>query len=115
MDLSTVVVLVLLATVALRVALVLGIVWLLVPRRGECPRCGAATLLLVTATALRRLHLERRWCLCGWMGLSKRVPAPRDGLREPAAQAGGEWAGDEWKARWDDDDQWKPSEADGWR
>lgn len=80
MDHSVLVVAVLLATVLLRVALVLGAIWLLIPRRHRCPRCGGDDLSRVTSKPARLLLLERRWCLgCGWEGLSKpTVSVPRD-------------------------------------
>ncbi len=110
------VVLVLLGTVALRVALVLGVVWLLFPGRTTCPRCGDATLSLVTPRALRALRIEKRWCVgCGWGGLSKRVPPPQAAPEPPAPAGDPEWASGDWKARWDDDDQWSRPEGDRWR
>lgn len=72
MDQSILVVAVLMATVLLRVALVVGVVWLLVPRRRQCPRCGGADLSRVASRLARLAYLERRWCLtCGWEGVSK--------------------------------------------
>lgn len=41
----------------------------------ECPRCGAATLLLLArwvrlANRIPGMHIEKRWCLaCGWSGV----------------------------------------------
>lgn len=80
MDNSLLVVAVLLATVLLRLALVLGVIWLLVPRRRHCPRCGGDELTRVTSRLARLLYLERRWCLaCGWEGVSKpTVTVPLD-------------------------------------
>lgn len=73
MDPSTLVVLVLFSTVLLRVALVLLVVWLLVPRRRYCPHCGETTDGVVTPALPRWLRLERRWCMaCGWAGLARR-------------------------------------------
>lgn len=117
MDSSVVVVLVLLATVGLRVALVLAVVWLLIPKRAQCPRCSDTTLSLVSPSVIRTLRLERRWCfVCGWTGISKqvvrladrRVDLPR--VRDSESVRGK----DRWKARWDDDDQWSAVEDDGW-
>lgn len=72
MDESFVVVMVLLATVLLRVALVLGAMWLLVPSRRCCPRCRSEALVRVASRAAGLLGLERRWCLaCGWQGLAR--------------------------------------------
>ncbi|MBI2537395.1 MAG: hypothetical protein HYW06_10640 [Gemmatimonadetes bacterium] len=78
MDHSVLVVAVLMATVLLRLALVLGVIWLLIPRRRRCPRCGDDELSRVSSRLARLLHLERRWCLaCGWEGVSKpTVSAP---------------------------------------
>lgn len=118
MDLSVVVVIGLLTKVGLRVALVLGIVWLLVPKRAQCPRCSDATLSLVSPRPMRTVRLERRWCLsCGWTGLSKSIPRVSD------RQVGGIGVGragegrdqDRWKVRWDDDDQWMAVGDDEWR
>ena len=73
MDLSVLAVLILLGTVLLRVAVVAGAVWLLVPRRINCPQCAEPPLRLVSHWTLRLLRLERRWCYsCGWSGISKR-------------------------------------------
>ncbi|MBI2403466.1 MAG: hypothetical protein HYV20_12195 [Gemmatimonadetes bacterium] len=68
MDHSVLVVAVLMATVLLRLALVLGVIWLLIPDE----------LSRVSSRLARLLHLERRWCLaCGWEGVSKpTVSAP---------------------------------------
>lgn len=80
MDHSVLVVAVLLATVLLRLALVLAAIWLLIPRRHRCPRCGDADLGRVASGLARLLRLERRWCLsCGWEGVSKpTVSVPLD-------------------------------------
>ncbi len=80
MDHSVLVVAVLMATVLLRLVLVLAAIWLLVPRRRQCPRCGGADLSRVASSLARLLRLERRWCLnCGWEGVSKpTVPVPLD-------------------------------------
>lgn len=73
MDPSVLVVLFLFSTVVLRVALVLLVVWLLLPRRLRCPHCGEATDGVVTPALARWLRLERRWCMaCGWTGIAKR-------------------------------------------
>jgi hypothetical protein len=116
MDVSGIVVLVLLATVALRVGLVLAVVWLLIPQRTRCPQCGEPPLPLVTARPLAALRLERRWCYaCGWEGVGKRTR--HRGLAPSARHAAPGNPGEEgrWKARWDDDDQWSPVRDDEWR
>jgi hypothetical protein len=72
MENSGLVVAVLLATVLLRLVLVAGAIWLLVPPRHRCPRCGDEQLVRVASHLARVLRLERRWCLaCGWQGVSK--------------------------------------------
>lgn len=118
MDLSVVVVLVLLTTVGLRVALVLAIAWLLVPKRAHCPRCSDSTLSLVSPRPMRMARLQRRWCLsCGWTGVSKSIPHASDrqvgGIAVERAGEGGHL--DRWKIRWDDDDQWTAVGDDEWR
>lgn len=78
MDESLLVVMVLMATVLLRVALVLGAMWLLVPPRRSCPQCRNEALVRVASRAARLLRLERRWCLaCGWQGLARPWPRAR--------------------------------------
>jgi predicted RNA-binding Zn-ribbon protein involved in translation (DUF1610 family) len=82
MEDSGLVVAVLLATVLLRLVLVAGIAWLLVPARHSCPRCGDGQLVRVTSPWASLARLERRWCLaCGWQGVSKPcAPVPQDHL-----------------------------------
>jgi hypothetical protein len=65
------IVLVLFATVLLRVGIVLTVAYLILPARRQCPRC-AGELALIRHPVLRRLlpPVEHRWCLnCGWSGL----------------------------------------------
>jgi hypothetical protein len=66
--------------VLLRVALLVAIAWLLIPRDRGCPACGAVTVPLRRAGLVRLAPgIERRWCLeCGWSWFRKRartVPA----------------------------------------
>ena len=81
------VVLVLLATVLMRVAIITAVAYLLLPRGRVCPHCNVDMLairnrffdLLVPA-------LQRRWCAeCGWNGIVRRmqpVPSPTE-VRRP--------------------------------
>ena len=67
-------VVVLLALVALRVAVLCGIALLLIPPGRRCPACGAETAVL-ERTGLAQLlpRVERRWCVeCGWSWFRKR-------------------------------------------
>jgi hypothetical protein len=68
------VVVVLLATVVMRLAIIGVVVYLLLPRSSACPHCGEHM-----AAVRNRLvdwvlpGLERRWCLeCGWDGIVRR-------------------------------------------
>ena len=59
------------ATVLLRAAIVVTFVYLMLPKKRVCPRCGAK-LALIQHTVLRVLvpFVEHRWCLeCGWSGV----------------------------------------------
>jgi Zn ribbon nucleic-acid-binding protein len=80
------VVLVLLATVAIRVAIVLVVAYLLLSQGPLCPQCGAEML------AIRNRFLDwvvpalqRRWCVeCGWNGVVRRASgAPARGSAAP--------------------------------
>ena len=69
------VVVVLLATVLLRVAIVTAVVYLLLPQGVLCPHCNVE-MVAVRNRVLDRLVpvLQRRWCLeCGWNGVVRRV------------------------------------------
>src|SRR5438105_4389104 len=69
------VVVVLLATVLLRVAIVTAVVYLLLPQGALCPHCNVE-MVAVRNRVLDRLVpvLQRRWCLeCGWNGVVRRV------------------------------------------
>src|SRR2546423_4876452 len=76
------VVVVLLATVLLRVAIVTAVVYLLLPQGPLCPHCNFE-MVAIRNRALDRLVpvLQRRWCLeCGWNGVVRRggrAPRPR--------------------------------------
>ena len=72
-----VIVAVLFATVLLRLAMVLGVAYLLVPRGPLCPHCHVEMLPLRHALLDRLLPgLQRRWCLqCGWHGVARRPKA----------------------------------------
>jgi len=88
------VVVVLLATVLLRVAIVTAVVYLLLPQGPLCPHCNLE-MIAVRNRLLDRLlpALQRRWCFeCGWNGVVRRVrsadartrpgrPAPRPAPR----------------------------------
>ena len=69
------VVVVLLVTVAMRVAIVTAVVYLLLPRGPLCPHCGIEMVPLRNRFVDRLLPaLQRRWCLeCGWDGVVRRV------------------------------------------
>src|SRR5437763_14656744 len=92
------VVLVLLVTVAMRVAIVTAVVYLLLPRGPLCPHCGIEMVPLRNRFLDRLLPaLQRRWCLeCGWDGVVRRGRATgarrsglgtRDRLRAPGPQS----------------------------
>jgi len=72
---SMLVVAVLLVTVAMRVAIVTAVVYLLLPRGPICPHCGIEMVPLRNRFLDRLLPaLQRRWCLeCGWDGVVRRV------------------------------------------
>src|SRR2546423_7778164 len=68
------VVVVLLATVLLRVAIVTAVVYLLLPQGSLCPHCNLA-MVAVRNRVLDRFVpvLQRRWGLqCGWNGVVRR-------------------------------------------
>ena len=71
------VVVVLLATVLLRVAIVTAVVYLLLPQGSLCPHCNLE-MVAVRNRVLDQLVplLQPRWCLgCGWNGVVRRVRA----------------------------------------
>jgi len=77
---SMLVVLVLLVTVAMRVAIVTAVVYLLLPRGPLCPHCAIEMVPLRNRFFDRLLPaLQRRWCLeCGWDGVVRRVRSSPD-------------------------------------
>jgi hypothetical protein len=87
------IVMVLLATVVLRVALVAFAVYLLLPRGPRCRACGADMLRLQNAFLVRCLPaLERRWCLtCGWNGVVRRTAAAQPAAALPQVPAPPTW------------------------
>jgi hypothetical protein len=79
---------VLFATVLLRLAMVLGVAYFLVPRGPLCPHCHVAMVPVRHALLDRFVAvLQRRWCLsCGWSGVVRRGAATgvtRAELRSP--------------------------------
>src|SRR5947207_15510497 len=92
------VVVVLLVTVAMRVAIVMAVVYLLLPKGPLCPHCGIEMVPLRNRFFDRLLPaLQRRWCLeCGWDGVVRRQAVagargpglgPRDRHHAPGHQA----------------------------
>jgi hypothetical protein len=78
------VVVVLFATVLMRAAIVMGVVYLMLPKAFSCPRC-ADKLVLILHPIWRRVlpQVEHRWCLgCGWSGIVRRVRERRRILRQ---------------------------------
>jgi hypothetical protein len=69
------IVLVLFVTVLMRFAIVLAVVYLLLPRGTLCPRCQVEMTLIQNRFLKKVLPMvERRWCLqCGWNGVARRV------------------------------------------
>ena len=78
------IVVVLLATVALRVVFVAVFAYLVLPRSTACPHCGA-TVSQVHPGRLGLLSgLERRFCLdCGWAGVGRRTRRPAPSATDP--------------------------------
>ena len=69
------IVIVLFATVLLRAAIVMTVVYLMLPKSFCCPRC-ADKLSSIRHPILRWVlpQVEHRWCLgCGWSGIVRRV------------------------------------------
>lgn len=79
------VVAVLLATVLMRVAIILAVAYLLLPRGPICPHCGIEMAALRNRFFDRLLPaLQRRWCLeCGWDGIVRRVRSAPTRRRAP--------------------------------
>src|SRR3989442_1829946 len=72
------IVVVLFATVLLRAAIVTTFVYLMLPAKRACPRCGAQ-LALIQHSVLRRVLSVwgHRWGLdCGWGGVGRPTPLP---------------------------------------
>ena len=71
------IVVVLFATVLLRAAIVMTVVYLILPQTRSCPHC-AAELITIRHPVLRYLvpQIAHVWCLtCGWSGIVRRVRA----------------------------------------
>lgn len=84
------IVVVLFATVLLRAAIVMAVVYLMLPKPFSCPRC-ADKLALIHHPILRLVmrQVEHRWCLsCGWSGLVRRARERRQILTQSRISAG---------------------------
>ncbi len=81
------VVVVLLATVLLRLAIVTAVAYLLLPQGPRCPHCGVEMAAIRNRFFDRLLPLlQRRWCLeCGWNGVVRRVRSAPTRRRVPRA------------------------------
>jgi hypothetical protein len=69
------VVLVLLATVLMRIAIIVAVTYLLLPQGPLCPHCSVDMMPIRNRFFDRLLPaLQRRWCLeCGWNGIVRRM------------------------------------------
>ncbi|HYU10701.1 MAG TPA: hypothetical protein VEK77_15085 [Gemmatimonadales bacterium] len=84
------IVVVLFATVLLRAAIVMGAVYLMLPKAFSCPHCGDR-LTLIRHPVLRWVvpQVEHRWCMgCGWSGIVRRVRERRHILPQLRVSAG---------------------------
>jgi len=83
------IVLVLLATVLMRIAIVTAVVYLLLPQGSLCPHCRVEMMPIRNRLLDRLLPaLQRRWCLeCGWNGIVRggrsRAAPTRAAARRP--------------------------------
>lgn len=67
-----------------RLVIVAVVVWLVIPRRKQCPQCGEPTEPVQSPRALKLIMLERRWCMtCGWNGVAKRSRPAETGSPAP--------------------------------
>jgi hypothetical protein len=71
--------LVLFGFVLVRVAAVLGIIWLLIPSSHRCPACGQDTIPIQRTGVIRLIPgVERRMCAtCAWSWFRRRPLARR--------------------------------------
>lgn len=77
---DVIIVVVLLATVALRLLFVAAFAYLVLPRGTACPHCGAPLSQVRSGWLAFLSGVEHRFCLeCGWTGLVRRTrqTAPR--------------------------------------
>ena len=74
---------VLLCLVLLRLVLVAGFAYVIIPRGRRCPACTAETVPLQSTGLMRLLPgIGRRWCMaCGWTWYRKH-PLPQPAARE---------------------------------
>jgi hypothetical protein len=79
------IVVVLLSTVVLRLAIVVAVIYRLLPRGPLCPRCQVEMVPIRNRFFDRFLPaLQRRWCLdCGWNGIVRRIRAAPTRQRTP--------------------------------
>jgi hypothetical protein len=79
------IVVVLLSTVVLRLAIVVAVIYRLLPRGPLCPRCHVEMVPIRNRFFDRFLPaLQRRWCLdCGWNGIVRRIRAAPTRFRTP--------------------------------
>ncbi|HUK21736.1 MAG TPA: hypothetical protein VLV45_09285 [Gemmatimonadales bacterium] len=88
------IIVVLLFTVLMRFAIILGVAYMLVPRGVTCPRCGLVMTPIRNVVLDRLLPvLQRRWCLdCGWNGVTRRArprtTPPHAGAPRPQTKSG---------------------------
>ena len=80
------IVLVLLATVFMRLAIVTAVVYLLLPQGPLCPHCRVEMMPIWNRLFDRLLPaLQRRWCLeCGWNGVVRGGRGGGGGRSRPA-------------------------------
>jgi hypothetical protein len=68
-------VVVLLMTVVMRFAIILAVVYFILPRGSLCPHCHVEMVLIRNRFLETVLPaVQRRWCLeCGWNGVARRT------------------------------------------